>query len=164
MGPFHGPFFQTAYLTNDLELARDQFGAAFGLKEFRRIGGPLRGGGKIAVELACAGGVMYELMQVSESEDPLYASQPGEHEPFGLVHHHYGYTVNGEQAWHQLMLECAQRGFKVVYQSETPGFMKVCFIQIPWLPHYLEYFCLEPGGRAFFESVPCAAGSPAVRF
>jgi len=93
MGPFHGQFFQTAYLTNNLGLARDQLGDGLGLTTFQRIDGPLPGGGKIAVELASAGGLMIELMQVTGCDNPLYARQPGEHEPFTLIHHHEDFEI-----------------------------------------------------------------------
>lgn len=155
----HGEHFQSAYLTNDIDRACSLFAEQLGVKSFQRLEGEIPSGGHIRVELAWVGNVMYELMQTTHSAESVYRSQPCPDDPFSLVHHHLGYVAADRGQWDQILASAQAHGFEIAYRNRTEGFLEVCFIDVPWLPHYLEYFLLEPAGRSFLQSVPQNPGS-----
>ena len=153
-GVLLGEHFQSAYLTNDIDRACELFSDQLGVREFRRLEGAIPSGGHIRIELAWVGPIMYELMTTTGSVEAVYQRQPPRDAPFRLLHHHLGYVVRDREQWESLMAQCRRHGLAVPYRNRTPGFLEVCFIDVPWLPHYLEYFCLEQAGRDFLNDVP----------
>ncbi len=149
-----GEHFQSAYLTNDIDRACQLFAEQLGVASFQRLEGEIPSGGHIRVELAWVGSVMYELMQTTDSVERVYASQPQPDDQFTLVHHHLGYVASDRQQWDQILASAQTNGFEIAYRNRTEGFLEVCFIYVPWLPHYLEYFLLEPAGQSFLQDVP----------
>ncbi len=145
--------FQMAYATNDIERARTLFQQRYGIREFRRLEGPLRTGGHIHVELAWVGTVMYELLTAEGPGSELYVGRlPGDE--FVIRHHHLGFMISNEAQWEALMTEIARNGWSMPSKSDNPGFMQSCFVDVPELGHYFEYIFPEPAGLAFFEGVP----------
>lgn len=145
--------FQMAYATNDIDRACDLFGERFGIREFRRLEGPLPAGGQIRVELAWVGTIMYELLTASGPGSDLYVGRlPGD--GFAIRHHHLGFLIHDDAQWQALLDKITGDDWTMPSKSHNPGFMQSCFVDVPELGHYFEYIHPEPAGLAFFESVP----------
>lgn len=145
--------FQMAYATNDIDRACDMFRARFGIGQFRRLEGQLPAGGRIRVELAWAGTILYELITASGAGSDLYVGRLPAAD-FAIRHHHLGFLIHDEAEWAALMAEIERGGWAMVSKSSNPGFMQSCFVDVPELGHYFEYLFPEPAGLAFFEGVP----------
>ena len=152
-GLLRNDFFQIAYATNDIDRACTLFGERYGIRAFRRLEGRLPAGGHIRIELALAGGAMYELISADGPGSELFTGLlPAE--GFAIRHHHLGYLIHSASAWDALNREFAERGWTVRSKSDNKGFLKACIVEAPELGHYLEYIFPEPAGIEFFESVP----------
>jgi hypothetical protein len=145
--------FQVAYATNDMDRACEIFSKQFGIKEFRRLEGPMPAGGHIRVELAWVGGTMYEILTASGPGSEIYVSRLPT-ATFAIRHHHLGFLIHDEVQWDALHANAARLGKTVLAQNNNVGFLRSCFIDAPELGHYLEYIFPEPAGIAFFEQVP----------
>jgi extradiol dioxygenase family protein len=152
---FGAEHFQMAYATNDIERACAIFSERYGIREFRRLEGPLDAGGQIRVELVWVGSIMYELVTASGPGSDIYISRLPR-DGFAIKHHHLGYLIRDDAEWDALMQKVERDGWSMPHQRANPGFLKSCFVEAPELGHYLEYICPEPAGLAFFESVPRA--------
>lgn len=146
--------FQMAYATNDIEQACDVFAKRLGIREFRRLEGPLAAGGHIRIELGWVGTLMYELMTASGPGSEIYVGGLPPGDGFKLRHHHLGYLIQDQAQWDALMARAGRDGFAVPYANNNPGFLRACFIEVPVLGHYLEYVFPEKAGLDFFNGVP----------
>lgn len=145
--------FQMAYVTNDIERACEVFRARYGVPGFRRLEGPLAEGGQIRIELAWAGGTLYELVEASGPGSEFYAERlPADR--FAIRHHHLGFLVPDAEGWDGLQRRIETEEWRVMLRSDIPGFMQACYIEAPELGHYLEYLLCEPAGLDFFEGAP----------
>ena len=152
-GPLGFEQFQTAYVTNDIDRACRIFGERYGIAEFRRLEGPLAAGGYIRIEVAWAGGCLYELVCATGAGSEFYTERlPSDR--FAIRHHHLGFLVPAEAAWDRLRGMIAAGGWRVMLETKVPGFMRACYIEAPELEHYLEYILPEPAGLEFFETAP----------
>jgi hypothetical protein len=145
--------FQMAYATNDIDRACALFRDRFGIREFRRLEGPLPEGGQIRVELAWVGTIMYELMTASGPGSAITMDRlpPGD---FVTRHHHLGFLIHDEAQWSELEARAERCGTPLLRKSRNEGFMQSCFVDVPELGHYLEYILPEPAGLDFFNNVP----------
>src|SRR6516162_2631068 len=66
--------FQVAYATSDIERACRVLSERFGIKEYRGLEGQLPTGGRVHIELAWAGGTMYELVHASGPGSEFFTS------------------------------------------------------------------------------------------
>ena len=145
--------FQVAYATNDIDRARTLFAERYGIAAFRRLEGALPAGGRIRVELAWVGSIMYELLTAEGPGAEIFTGRLPR-DDFAIRHHHLGFLIHDAQEWDALHAGIGRTGLTLLSQSSTPGFMQSCFVDAPELGHYLEYLFPEPAGLAFFESVP----------
>jgi len=152
-GLLRNDHFQVAYATNDIDRARDIFSNQFGIKEFRRLEGPLAAGGHIRVELAWVGGTMYELMTAFGPGSDIYVGRLPP-DSFAIKHHHLGFLIHDEAQWDALESDAARIGRTLLAKNNNAGFLRSCFVDVPELGHYLEYLFPDPAGIAFFENVP----------
>jgi hypothetical protein len=152
-GLFRNDHVQVAYATNDIERACGVFQKRYGIKQYRRLEGPLQAGGRIRVELAWAGGILYELVAADGPGSACFTrGLPAA--GFAIRHHHLGYFVNGADEWQALKHEIEREGWTVAHASSNPGFLSACIVEAPELGHYLEYIYPEAEGIAFFAGVP----------
>jgi extradiol dioxygenase family protein len=152
-GLLRNDHFQVAYATNDIDRACDMFSNQLGIKEFRRLEGPMAAGGHARVELAWVGGTMYELIAASGPGSDIYVSRLPSGS-FAIRHHHLGFLIHDEAQWHALESDAARIGKTLLEKSNSPGFLQKCFVDVPELGHYFEYIFPEQAGIDFFESVP----------
>lgn len=142
-----------AYATNDMEQACDFFRQRLGIKEFRRLEGPMPSGGHIHVELAWVGNTMYELVTAEGAGSELYMGQLPDG-GFAVRHHHLGFLIHNDAQWQALLATIERDGWQLLSKSHTHGFMHSCFVDVPELGHYFEYLFPEPAGLEFLENVP----------
>lgn len=152
-GLLQAEHFQMAYATNDIDRACGLFRERYGVREFRRLEGPLASGGHIRVELAWVGPIMFELLTASGPGADLYVGRLPRN-GFAIKHHHLGYLIHDDGQWSALIEQIQRTGADMPYSNNNPGFLKSCFVDAPELGHYLEYICPEPAGLEFFKSVP----------
>ena len=152
-GLYRNDLFQIAYVTNDIERALNVFADRYGVKEWRRMEGDLKDGGRIRVEFGWAGGALFEVTQATGPGSELYQQglPAGE---FAIGFHHLGYLLPSEAAWQALLEEIERGGVKVFNETNVPGFLQARIVEAPELGHYLEYIFPDAGGKAFFEGVP----------
>jgi hypothetical protein len=153
-GLFQNEHFQVAYATNDIERSCAVFKERYGIKDFRRLEGPLKAGGYIRVELAWLGGVMYELMYAHGPGSDFVTSILPQDTSFAMRPHHLGYLVNTAAEWAAVEKEIRDSGRRILNVTDAPGFLKAYIVETPELGHHLEYIFPEPAGVAFFEAVP----------
>jgi extradiol dioxygenase family protein len=152
-GLLRNDHFEVAYATNDIDRALEVFRDRFGIAEFRRLEGALPQGGHIRIELAWAGGVMYELLTASGAGSDVYVERlPTDR--FAIQHHHLGYLIHDAEEWRALEDEIARAGWTVRVNANVEGFMRQIFVEAPEIGHLLEYLWPEPAGVDFFDSVP----------
>jgi hypothetical protein len=152
-GVLRNDHFQMAYVTNDIERACDVFRQRYGIKAFQTMGGATPAGGEIRVELAWAGGTMYELVHASGPGTDFYNNRlPAE--GFAIRHHHLGFFVQDQEGWDALLQEIERDRWPVAYAMDMEDFIFVRYIEAPELGHYLEYMYPAPAAVEFFENVP----------
>ena len=154
-GVLRCPHFQIAYVTNDIERAAAVFSARHGIASFYGMEAEHPDGGTLKVKLAWAGGVMYELIEAMGPGTDFYTErlpQGG----FAIRHHHLAYLVDNAADWTDLMAELDRQAMPIVFSGHTEGFLRFCYAYSAELDHYLEYFLLEEGGTAFFQSIPAS--------
>lgn len=145
--------FQVAWNTTDMDRAKAIFHERHGVREWRRLEGPLPQGGKVHMEIAWAGGVMYELLWAEGPGSEVFrAGLPSE--GFGLRPHHLGYYVPTIEAWDAVRKDVERAGLKVLHETNVPGFLQAIIVEEPDLGLFLEYLFPEEGGIQFFETSP----------
>lgn len=150
-GALRHEHFQVAYATNDLERACAEF-ARLGIAKFSSLEGEMPGGGYVQVRLAWFGGIMYELVAASGTAAEFYNRRLSPDE-FGLHFHHHGYLLQDQPEWDELMRDIERSGHPIVMHNHTPGFLKVCYIEVAPLGHFLEFILPEQAQIDFFELV-----------
>lgn len=153
-GLLRAEHFQIAYATNDIDRACAIFGARYGIRDFRRLEGPLAAGGHIRVELAWVGPVMYELLTASGPGSAIYMARLAPGDAFQIRHHHLGYLIHDAAQWQALMDRADRHDHAMPHISHNAGFMDSCFVDAPELGHYLEYIFPTPAAIDFFQAVP----------
>jgi hypothetical protein len=152
-GLFRNDHFQIAYNTNDMDQAVALFTERYGIKEFRRLGGPTPSGGQVRMEIGWAGGVMYELIWAEGPGSEVFRVGLPESR-FAIRPHHLGYHVPTQEAWDAVLDEVERTGRKIVHKTHVPGFLQAIIVDDPELGHFLEYIFPEAGGIQFFENAP----------
>lgn len=153
-GLLRAEHFQIAYATNDIDRARAVFAERYGVDQFQRLEGPLAAGGRIRVELAWVGPVMYELLTASGEGAAIYMDRLAVADRFQIRHHHLGYLIADAEQWQDLLSQVEGQRHSLLHLSDNPGFMQSCFVDAPELGHYLEYIFPSAAGAEFLSSVP----------
>lgn len=154
-GLLRAEHFQIAYVTTDLLRAAELFRERYGIRDYADLAAPTPDGGQITIKLAWIGGTMIELIEAAGPGTEFYTERlPAE--GFSVKHHHLAYVLHSEDAWAEMEAEVARLGLEIVFRGDTPGFLRFCYVAVPELGHYLEYFFLDSGGVAFFESIPAS--------
>jgi hypothetical protein len=145
--------FQMAYVTNDMDRAFDLFSRQLGIRDFVRLGGPTPEGGQVRAEFAWMGSVMYEIIEASGPGSEIFNGRMPGGDGFKLFHHHLGFLIHDQAEWDGVLANAAANGWVVPHKGVNP-LVEVCFVDVPGLPHYLEYLYATPMGLDFFNSVP----------
>jgi len=145
--------FQMAYVTNDMDQAKDLFCRQLGVREFTALKGEMPDGGHMHAEFAWVGTMMYELICASGPGSAHFMDMLPPGDGFALRHHHLGFLIQNQAQWDAVLANAAARGFPVVNHSVNP-LVEVCFVKVPHMEHYLEYLYATEVGMQFFDSVP----------
>ena len=162
MSPAFGGFYQTAYVTNDLEQALDQFKRVYGVPDFLILPSDMpavyRGGpGRLHVRLALANlrGVQIEVIEAQEGCVDLYREGLAD-SGFSLAHHHLAVRLPGGFAdWKAWRAEAAagDRGF--VLEGDLGETAQFAYLDDKRrLGHYTEYFWSADGGAGLDAAIP----------
>jgi catechol 2,3-dioxygenase-like lactoylglutathione lyase family enzyme len=148
--------FQMGYVTNDIERAVAVFRSRFGVQTFRASDNETPGGGKVSVRAVWIGRMMYELACGSGPgmEDFSDYAPPGG--DFVLKFHHFGYLIPDEAAWSAMEAVVAHGGWTMRKPSDTPGFVRACFVDVPELGHLIEFIMPREGMIERFNATPVA--------
>jgi extradiol dioxygenase family protein len=154
-GVFRCDYFQTAYVTNDLERACEVFAERYGVSAWHSLDNSFQNGSRMSIRLAWIGGHNLEIIEAHGPGMEFYNDRLPEGE-FAIRHHHLGYLLPDEQAWQDFETEIETRGWNVALADDLTGFLKVKYLDAPELGHYMEFFLLDAGGIAMFEAVPAS--------
>ena len=145
--------FQMAYVTTDMERAKELFSRQLGIREFTALKGEMPSGGLMHAEFAWVGTMMYELICASGPGSAHFMDRLPQDGEFAIRHHHLGYLIHNQDQWDAVLAHAEREGFPVVNHNVNP-LVEVCFVDVPHLGHYLEYLYATELGMQFFESVP----------
>jgi catechol 2,3-dioxygenase-like lactoylglutathione lyase family enzyme len=155
-GLLHNDHFQIGYVTNDIDRAVEVFRSRFGVESFRESDAELPGGTKICVRAVWIGGMMYEIacgsgpgMEDFSDYAPLGAD-------FVLKFHHFGYLIPDDAAWEAMEHVVTTGGWTLRKPSDTPGFVRTCFVDVPELGHLIEFILPRSGLIERFNLTPVA--------
>jgi hypothetical protein len=155
--------FQLAYVTQDIERAMAEMGAAFGIGEFQvNRDVPIATGNGTAYchfALAFLGAQQIELIEPAGGVDAVYrdALQPGR----VAVLHHLGFLVPTETAWQATLRRIEAEDAPVPVRGSFEDLMHYAYVDRRDLcGHYLEYMYATPAGVGMFDAVPCFPAAP----
>ncbi len=76
---------------------------------------------------------------------------------FVLKFHHFGYLIPDDAAWAAMERVVASGGWHMRKPpSDTPGFVKACFVEVPELGHLIEFILPREGMIERFNATPVA--------
>lgn len=146
-------FFQTGYVTHDLDRATRHCAATFGVEEFSsmEIELPLKtpeGARQMLLRVATAwvGALQVELIQPLSGHVEAYRrGLPEDPDDFVPRFHHLAVRREDPDA---LMLEIAQLGQPVVFQTGGNGILSVFVDARALVGHHIEFVCADAAGWA----------------
>ncbi len=154
-GLLHNDHYHVGYVTNDIERAADIFRRRFGVREFRETGNETPGG-SITLRSVWLGNMMYEITCGVGAGMELYTDHAPPGGDFVLEFHHFGYCVPDETGWSALRRRIEEGGWKVRLDSDTPGFCRAIYVEVPELGHYLEFVQPHDGLIERLNATPVA--------
>lgn len=152
-GLLRAEHFQMAYVTNDADAACELLGRQLGIAAFARLEGPNPEGGHVRAEFAWVGNLMFEVIEASGPGNAIFTQRLPQRDGFVLHHHHLGYLIKDQAEWEALLANTAAHGWAIPHHGINP-LVEVCFVEVPGLPHLLEYLFATEVGMQFFNSVP----------
>jgi hypothetical protein len=155
-GLLHGDHYHVGYVTNDIERAAGLFRERFGVGAFRETANEMAGGSRIALRSVWLGTMMYEITCGAGPGMELYSDHAPPGADFVLQFHHYGYLLRDEEGWAALRRQIERGGWRVVFDSDTPGYCRACYVAAPELGHYLEFVLPHEGLIERLNATPVA--------
>jgi hypothetical protein len=160
MNPAFGGFYQSAYVTNDLEQALAVFKDIYGVPEFLVLDADYpvkyRGGvGQMKLRLALANlnGVQIEVIEGGEGCIDLYREGLPD-SGFAVVHHHLAVAVEGDfERWKQWRAEVGAGDRAVVLEGDLGQGAQFLYLDDKRrLGHYTEYLWQAPEGKKAMDA------------
>ncbi|SCW59689.1 Glyoxalase/Bleomycin resistance protein/Dioxygenase superfamily protein [Sphingobium faniae] len=156
MPPFN--IFQMAYVTDDIDMAVQAAGAAFGIDAFQvNRDMAIETGQGIAIAhfaLAFLGDTQIEVIQPAGGADDVYR-QGVRARDGGLTFHHAGALITDEGQWHAVVAAIERSGEPVPVRGAFGDLMHYLYVdRRATLGHHLEYMWRTPAGAAIFDGVP----------
>lgn len=155
-GLLHNDHYHVGYVTNDIERAAGIFHDRFGVAGFRETQNDLPDGGSIALRSVWLGNMMYEITCGAGPGMELYSDHAPPGGDFVLAFHHYGYLVPDEEGWKALRKRIGEGGWRLVLDSDTPGYCRAIYVEVPELGHYLEFVMPREGLAERLNATPVA--------
>ena len=159
MNPAFGGFYQSAYITNDLDRAIELYRTTYGVPEFLTLDADYevdyRGAaGRLNLRIALVNlnGVQIELIQPRQDCIDMY-SEGLPPAAFAIRHHHLAVRVEGDEArWDAWRSQLEQGGRKVAMEASM-GFARFLYVDDrPLVGHYTEYFWSTDEQRRRFDA------------
>lgn len=157
--PLYNGFYQTAYVTADLDAAMRMLAATHGIERFRikRDIPGLPGMPEMVMHQAHAylGAVQIELIQPAGGDDGLYRDFCAA-EPAAIRHHHFGMWTDDVAVYEGLPAALAEHDIPVVFKASIPNVGGAIYADARrMLGHYLEYVNLRPDVKdIYYADVP----------
>lgn len=149
-------FFQTAYVTTDLDQAVRVFDEQYGVKRFHCMHDiPFDERTSISIATAYVGDTMLELIAPNGDGSSMYEVMLPNDGTFAIRHHHLGHLCTEEEEWNQLLALVDKKQQIIAYQGGHEGILKALYIDTrDVLGHYLEYIYCTPAGLEFLNQAP----------
>ncbi len=160
--PMATTFFQTAYITTDLERALPQVGAAHGIRDWyssSRFDFQMGKGrsGHIALALAYVGDMQIEVIQPLDGDVDFYRCMFSGDE-FQIKFHHLAKAYETREEFNAKVAELNRAGIDMPVErtEDTCNDRGVaCYADFRHLTgHFLEYVWFGAAGRAWMNTVP----------
>jgi hypothetical protein len=155
-------YFQTAYVTNDLQRAMAQLGKGYRIRDWHgnaefTLRTQSGASASIKVALAYVGDTQIEIIEPAGGDDGLYRDYLAG-SGFQLVFHHLCKAFDTQEQYAENIDWLRREGVPLpvlLSAQESKGFGSVCYADFrETLGHYLEYVWFGEVGRAFMSAVP----------
>lgn len=157
MFPFLEGFYETAYVTRDMEAALERMAQREGVHDFLVFAPPATRGAVshlTKVAKAFVGDRMIEILEPNPAIDSIFTAFVPE-AAGDLRLHHLGYLVADDANWDWLLARAAAEGLEIAYEGFVPDLIRVVYLDTrAGLGHYSEYIQNYEGGRALLERIP----------
>lgn len=149
-------FFQTAYVTTDLDQAMQAFDQHYGVKRFHSIRDiSFDDHTTISIATAYVGDTMLELIEPKGRGNSMYEVMLPGGSDFAIRHHHHGHLYTDEDEWNRVLALVEDKRQPVAYLGGHEGVLKALYIDTrDVLGHYLEYIYCTPAGLEFLNQAP----------
>lgn len=152
----HNDHFQIGYVTNDLTRAVDVFRNKFGIDKFRQNDADLPGGTKVGTRTVWIGAKMFEIVCGSGPGMEVFSNFAPPGGEFVLKFHHFGYLIDDDAGWAAMERQVARGGWEMSKPSDTQGYVRTCFVDVPELGHLVEFILPREGLIERFNATPVA--------
>jgi hypothetical protein len=150
-------FYKLGYVTNDRETAIARLHAECGIEGFTRFEPALTvttpdrtGPASLRCAFSTGRELVVEVMEPVAGAVDVFGDRLDDRPEFQLAFHHIGVLVDDFDA---ALDTCAARSLYPVWQAEPPNGMRVCYIDVPLLGHFVELVHYGGDSGAFLESV-----------
>jgi hypothetical protein len=145
---------QIAYVTNDLDRAKEVYAKHYGVPTFLELPLPPNADGSplpLRIALANVGGIEVELIQPLPSAT-LYADALPKDGNFAIVFHHICIRIEGDlAAWDRHRAQIDEKEHPIAIEGAFGDFVRYCYTdERSRLGHYLEHVWYSP---AYFEQI-----------
>lgn len=149
-------FFQTAYVTTDLDQAMSVFDEQYGVKRFHCMRDiPFDERTSISIATAYVGDTMLELIAPKGDGKSMYEVMLPNGGEFAIRHHHFGHLYTDEDEWTQVLALVDKKQQTIAYQGGHEDVLKALYIDTrDVLGHYLEYIYCTSAGLEFLNQAP----------
>jgi hypothetical protein len=137
------PVFQTGYVTQDIDRAKEQFARTMGIANWYispAASLPSQNGGSMDVQIAMAfvGPTMVEVIACKGGDDALYRDALPD-DRFAVRLHHLGFRLHSDEEWEAMLAEGKRQGLRIAMDVKTASTRALYFDTREVLGHYLEY-------------------------
>jgi Glyoxalase/Bleomycin resistance protein/Dioxygenase superfamily len=155
--PLTKGFYETAYVTRDLDAALDVLAKREGIKQFFAFAPPASRGPVSHIAKVAKGFVGERMIEIIQP-NPTVKSMFEGYVPKKLGQlrfHHLGYIVDGNAHWDAICLSAAKAGFPIAYEGFVEGMVRSIFFDTRnQLGHFSEYIQNYEGGQKLLTMIP----------
>jgi catechol 2,3-dioxygenase-like lactoylglutathione lyase family enzyme len=152
-------FFQTAYVTRDMDVALRVFADQFGVHRFQRTDSlvvDLDNGASAQFHLALAyvGSLQLEVIQPLARDVGIFEQGlPAQGNVMAM--HHICYDIDSEQELDSLLEQHRSGGREIMFEGRRAGRSRFAFVDTrAQLGYLVEYVCATPEGKKAREAIP----------
>jgi hypothetical protein len=156
-------YYQTAYVTNDLEQAKLRAGVTYGIREWltTEFSFPVKPSGDVTVGVALAnvGASQIELIQPTSGATAIYRDILPDGAGFHMALHHLCKGFDTKEQFLGKLADLKRQGVQLPIDiSDQPGggIALACYADFrQTLGHYLEFVWFNDVGWEWLDTIPC---------